>query len=159
MKYAAGFCCSTLVTMELFLPRFTDVLSTPMPTQLAQGISFLWNTSFIFANMDSAVPERGPAWVSSIILYIIQYTHSHNCNTYSYLPDVKHISSSCAVTLLHSTSKRRTTIGFIFSRPVSFDPSIAIENGLDFMVLTRVASKCGASDPFRMQVVFVRAEA
>jgi len=76
-----------------------------------------------------------------------------------YVPEVRHMSRSCVVTIPWSESKRRTVIGFIFSRPVSFDPSIARANGLDVMAVTRTDLKCGARDPLRMQVVFVLAEA
>ena len=71
---------------------------------------------------------------------------------------VKHMSRSCVVTIPESASKRRTVIEFIFSRPESLDPSIAMENGPDDIALTRADLKCGARDPLTMQLVFVRAD-
>ena len=38
-------------------------------------------------------------------------------------------------------SNKRTVMGFIFSRPESFEPSMAIENGEDFIALTSLALK------------------
>ena len=56
-------------------------------------------------------------------------------------------------------SYRQTVIGFIFSKPVSFDLSIAIENACCFIAVTSIDLKNGANEPFIMQVVFVLAQA
>ena len=55
------------------------------------------------------------------------------------------------------TSYKRTVMGFIFSTPVSFDPSIEIVNGCVFIAETNAFLKCGASEPLTMQVVLVLA--
>ena len=52
-----------------------------------------------------------------------------------------------------------TVNGFTFSKPVSLDPSTAMENGSDFMVLTKDDLKYGAREPLTMQVVFILADA
>ena len=42
---------------------------------------------------------------------------------------------------------------FIFSNPVSLEPSIARENGADLIVVKREALKCGAKEPFKIHMV------
>lgn len=46
--------------MELCFPILTEVLSTPIPTQLFHEILFVESTSFIFVKIDAAVPDSGP---------------------------------------------------------------------------------------------------
>lgn len=65
-----------------------------------------------------------------------------------FLPVVRHISSSCAVT--HPAFLSQTSNGHMvhFLEPVSFDPSTAMENGLHCMEVIRAALKCADSVPF-----------
>ena len=63
------------------------------------------------------------------------------------------------VTIPRFISKSRTVTGFIFSSPASFDPSIAMENGIDIKAVTRADLKWGANDPFKTQLLFMRADA
>ena len=44
--------------------------------------------------------------------------------------------------------------GFIFSKPVSFEPSVNKVNGLHFMIFTVLLKKCGAIAPLMIHVVF-----
>ena len=76
-----------------------------------------------------------------------------------FLPVVRHISSSCAVT--HPAFLSQTSNGHMvhFLEPVSFDPSTAMENGLHCMEVIRAALKCADSVPFTIHVVLVRANA
>ena len=53
------------------------------------------------------------------------------------LPVVKHMSKNCIVTRPIFPSKNRTVKGFIFLRPLSFEPSIAIANGLETFISTK----------------------
>ena len=58
-----------------------------------------------------------------------------------FLPVVKHMSRNCVVTLLLLSLKNRTVKGFIFSRPLSLEPSIAIANGREDIASTKVDLK------------------
>ena len=69
MKYAAGFCCLTLVIIELAFPILTEVLSTPTPTQFPHGMWLVCRTESILEKMDSAVPHCGPT--CTIIIHVI----------------------------------------------------------------------------------------
>ena len=50
-------------------------------------------------------------------------------------------------------------MGFILDKPVSFDPSVAIENGPFFIRVTSADLKKGAKDPLTIHVVLVLADA
>ena len=50
-------------------------------------------------------------------------------------------------------------IGFIFSNPVSLDPSMAMAKGWDFMQSISLDLIYGANAPFIMQLVLVLAAA
>ena len=69
-----------------------------------------------------------------------------------------HISKNCAVTEPRLMSKILIVMGFIFSTPVSDEPSTDTEKGYSFIVSTRFSLKCGAIAPFITQAVFVRLE-
>ncbi len=48
--------------IELFLPKFTDVLSTDTPTQLIHGILHPCNTLFILSKIAEAVADCFPEY-------------------------------------------------------------------------------------------------
>ena len=66
-------------------------------------------------------------------------------------PLVMHMSRSWTETPLGVN--RHTVSGFILSKPVSFDPSIAIEYGFSFISATSFDLKYGFRTPLTMQVV------
>lgn len=140
-----GFFAKTRVIMEFLFPRLTDVLSTEVPTQLDHEISWVCNTESIFVKMDSAVAACTP------IRFIIINGSSHII-----APVVTHI---WVLINPEFSSNKEIVIGFIFLSPVSLLPSMAIENGPDFMLCISINLKCGANDPLIIQVDFVRAQA
>ena len=119
--------------MLLCFPMFTNVLSTDIPTQLPQEISRDCRALSMTSKMLAAIAEP--------------------------VPDVRHISRNLVETRPWSGSKILTVTGFIFLRPLSFDPSIANEKGLPLMCDTRDSSKWGCRAMLTMHDVFVLAAA
>ena len=108
LKYTDGFCCLMRVRMELFFPMFTLVLCTENATQFSHRI--LWPAK------QSLIP-----WKSFSAM----------------LPLDKHMSNKLAFTRFRFTSYIYTVRGFIFLRPLSFEPSVASEYGAFFITSTR----------------------
>ena len=55
-------------------------------------------------------------------------------------------------------SKILTAAGYIFSRPVSFETSIDMEKGCNFMFAIRSSFSTGATARFNMHMAFIDAE-
>ena len=70
------------------------------------------------------------------------------------VPLVAHMSKNWLSTLPVFTWNIFTVKGFIFSKPVSFEPSVNKENRLHFMIFTVSLKKCGAFAPLMIHVVF-----
>lgn len=102
--------------MEFRHPIFTEVLSSPKPTQLSHVIDCASRTSFTLVNIPSAVED-----------------------------DAMHISKNWVATWPRLTSKILIVNGFIFCTPLSLDPSMHAENGVSFIEATRFSLKCGQS--------------
>jgi hypothetical protein len=98
--------------MEFLRPKFTDVLSTPIPTQFCQEIPCFINASSILEKMPSAVEV-----------------------------DDMHMSKNCVQICCRAVSKNLIVSGFIFSTPVSLEPSIATANGAVLMASTSLCWK------------------
>ena len=94
----------------------------------------------------------------SLHLHLYYSINSNSRNLMGDIPVVRHISSSCVVTFF-SPSYKRTVSGFIFSRPLSLDPSIAIEKACFCSSSIREVLKCGAKEPLIMHVVLVLPQA
>lgn len=90
---------SSRVLMEFLLPILTEVLSMERPTQFIREMLCLLKGFCIFEKIPSAVES-----------------------------DDIHISNNSVCTMPPSVSIR-TVKGFIFSRELSDEPSIAMENG------------------------------
>ena len=68
------------------------------------------------------------------------------------------MSKNRVVTQPLLVSKILTVSGFIFCNPVSFDPSVANENGFCFILSISNPCNSFAKAPFSIQAVFVRAQ-
>ena len=100
LKNTSGFFFCTIVLIECRLPMFTLVFSTPTATQLLHGTSNYVIQRSMALNISRAVPLG-----------------------------VMHISKRLVLTLPALTSNIRTVRGFIFSKPLLFDPSVASAYG------------------------------
>ena len=71
--------------------------------------------------------------------------------------EVRRMSKNLVVTQPLLVSKILTVNGFIFCNAVSFDPSVANEYGLCFIICISDACDSLAKAPFSIQAVFVQA--
>ena len=123
--------CSWIFPVNTWFDRvsWTEMDVTLNAMHLSQSMLNCFSVPSILVKMLSAVPE----WV-------------------------KHMSNNWLVTLPPFILNMRTVGGFIFSNPLSLDPSVAKAKGSAFMCSTKDDWKCLAYTPFKMQVVLVWAQ-
>ena len=102
MKNAVGFFCSTRVMIEFLFPRFTEVLSTPIPTHFSQETSLLRSVSSIFEKIVSALAACSPKenWYWQSMHGAIKHIHVCTCgNTH-----VKKMSDNSSMVIIEITN-------------------------------------------------------